>query len=83
MKNHSAIKSVWEHPKTGNILVGTRSGEIIELGVFDDEKPNIFLKSHHNQEIWGLEVNPIKKEFVTVGQDGMLGVWDIEKHRQT
>lgn len=80
---HPSVKSVCEHPKTGHVLVGTRGGEIIEFGSLQQEKPNIFLKSHYEKELWGLAVHPRSQEFLTVGRDGILGVWDIKERRQT
>jgi hypothetical protein len=41
----------------------------------------VFLKSHYDKELWGLATHPSKAEFLTVGQDGVLGVWDIEARR--
>jgi len=76
------VKSVAEHPKTGQVLVGTRGGEIVEYGSSGQEKPKVLLKSHYDKELWGLAPHPSKAEFLTVGQDGMLGVWDIASRRQ-
>ena len=59
--------------------MGTRGGEIFEFPgkLQQQEKPKLFLKSHHNKEICGLATHPNKEQFLTVGQDSMLGVWDI------
>ena len=43
----------------------------------------MLLKSHSDQELWGLATHPDKAEFLTVGRDGVLGVWDIAARRQT
>ena len=40
------------------------------------------LKSHYHRELKGLAPHPTKPQFLTVGQDGMLGVWDINGRRQ-
>jgi len=78
-----SVKSVSEHPKTGAILVGTRGGEIVEFGQSKEEKkPKMHLKSHYHKEQKGLAPHPTNAEFLTVGQDGMLGVWDIRSRRQ-
>ena len=77
-----SVKSVAEHPKTGQVLVGTRGGEIVEFGPTNKEKPKMHLKSHYHKELKGLAPHPSKAEFLTVGQDGMLGVWDILTRRQ-
>ena len=76
------VKSVCEHPKAGQILVGTRGGEIVEFGASQGEKAKVFLKSHYDKELWGLAPHPKLPEFLTVGQDGVLGVWDIAARRQ-
>ena len=75
------VKSVAEHPKTQQVLVGTRGGEIIEFGAPRGEKAKVLLKSHFDQELWGLAAHPDKAEFLTVGRDGVLGVWDIATRR--
>lgn len=51
----------------GNVLVGTRGGEIIEFFA-KDPKPKIHLRSHCKDELWGLAQNPKNPaEFITVG----------------
>jgi hypothetical protein len=81
-----SVKSVSDHPKTGQILVGTRGGEIVEFGAAEGggkERPKMHLKSHYHKELRGLAPHPTQAQFLTVGQDGMLGVWDIHKKRQS
>jgi hypothetical protein len=53
------IKSVYEHPKNGFILVGTRGGEIYEFEVGPGEKgmSRCFMKSHYDYELNGLAIN--------------------------
>ena len=68
------IRSVCENDK-GNILVGTRGGEIIE---FEGNKPKILLRGHFDGELWGLCPHPKKNIFFTVGEDKLLAVWDIK-----
>jgi WD40 repeat protein len=74
------VKSICEHPQKGHILVGSRGGEIIEFG---GKKTAVLVKSHFDKELCGLAPHPKKAEFLTVGQDGILGVWDMQKKRQT
>ena len=57
------VRSVCEHT-SGLILVGTRGGEIVEFG---GAKPVVHLRSHFQDELWGLAPHPSKAEFVTVG----------------
>lgn len=55
------------HSPQGNVLVGTRGGEVMEFFP-GDAKPKIHLRSHCKDELWGLAVNPKNsKEFITVG----------------
>ena len=68
------IRSVCEND-TGNILVGTRGGEIIE---FEGNKAKILLRGHFDGELWGLCSHPKKNIFFTVGEDKLLAVWDIK-----
>jgi hypothetical protein len=77
-----SVKSVSDHPKTGQILVGTRGGEIVEFGAIPKERPKMHLKSHYHKELKGLAPHPTEARFLTVGQDGMLGVWNINGRRQ-
>ena len=68
------IRSVCANDE-GDILIGTRGGEIIEL---EDNKPKICLRGHFDKELWGLCVHPKKDIYYTVGEDKLLGVWDIK-----
>jgi len=67
------------------ILIGTLSGEIYEVGAGDGENlhPGPLLEGHTGDELWGLAVNPTKDEFVTVGDDAYLRIWDIFTHATT
>jgi WD40 repeat protein len=73
------VRSVCENEK-GTVLIGTRGGEIIEIDI--NNKPKYCLRSHHEGELWGLTTHPNKEEFVTVGQDNILAIWDIKQKRQ-
>jgi len=73
------VRSVCENPTTGQVLVGTRGGEIVEFG---GPKPLILMRSHFEGELWGLVTHPVRQEFVTVGNDCVLGIWDIKTRKQ-
>ena len=59
----------------GNILIGTRGGEILEI---NGDTPVVYLRGHWDKELWGLCVHPQKDMYYTVGEDKLLGVWDIQ-----
>ena len=42
----------------------------------------MLMRSHCNGELWGLAPHPTKSEFITVGQDNMLAIWDIATRKQ-
>ena len=71
------IRSVCEN-ENGNILVGTRGGEILEI---EDESPTVYLRGHWDKELWGLCANPKKNQYFTIGQDKLLAVWDIQSRK--
>lgn len=73
------VRSVCENAAGTKILVGTRGGEIIE---FTGKKSVMHLKSHCQDELWGLTCHPSEDQFYTVGQDCMLAIWDIKARRQ-
>ena len=61
--------------ETGCILVGTRGGEVLE---FEEDSVKIINRGHWDLEVWGLAQFPKKDKFVTLGQDKLLAIWDIE-----
>ncbi|MCQ2819417.1 MAG: EF-hand domain-containing protein, partial [archaeon] len=71
------VRSV-DQDLNGNILVGTRGGEIIEV---INDVPNIVLRGHWDGELWGLCVDPKEEVYYTVGEDKMLGVWDVKTRK--
>lgn len=73
------VRSICENNDGKKILVGTRGGEIIE---FTGKKSVMHLKSHCQDELWGLSCHPSQDQFYTVGQDCMLAIWDIKTRRQ-
>jgi microtubule-associated protein-like 6 len=71
-------RSVTENAQ-GLVLVGTRGGEIVEFG---GPKPIVYIRSHFDGELWGLATHPTREEFVTVGQDNVLAIWDVKTRKQ-
>ena len=71
------VRSVCEDPKK-SILLGTRSGEIIEVR---KSGPRVLLQSHYDKELWGLAMHPKKAEFATLGQDASFVIWNLESRK--
>lgn len=59
----------------GNVLVGTRGGDIIEIK--DSQEFNIILNSHYDGELWGLSVHPSAPICATCGGDKTIRTWDL------
>ena len=59
----------------GNMLVGLRGGEILEI---QNGTPKVYLRGHWDKELWGLCTHKTKDQYYTVGEDKLLGVWDIQ-----
>ena len=71
------VRSVCEGAE-GNILVGVRSGEIIEI---NQNKVRVLLRSHYKGELKGLAIHPKQPKFITFGEDGVLFDWSINAKR--
>jgi len=62
-------------------LVGSRSGDIVEFSV-NNTKPQVLMRSHYDDELWGLAVHPTRSHIYTWGRDSILAVWDLKQRRQ-
>lgn len=60
----------------GKILVGTKDGEIIEVGE-KNAASNILLDGHGRGEMWGLAAHPTKDLCVTASDDATIRLWDL------
>ncbi|XP_040207585.1 echinoderm microtubule-associated protein-like 6 isoform X1 [Rana temporaria] len=60
----------------GKVLVGTKDGEIIEVGE-KNAASNILINGHVEGEIWGLATHPSKDIFLTASNDGTARIWDL------
>ncbi|EPY88709.1 echinoderm microtubule-associated protein-like protein [Camelus ferus] len=60
----------------GKILVGTKDGEIIEVGE-KNAASNILIDGHMEGEIWGLATHPSKDIFISASNDGTARIWDL------
>ena len=62
------------------VLVGARGGEIYEISVATGSSMNL-VETHFLGEVHGLATNPVNPdEYVTVGDDGMVCIWNISTH---
>ncbi|XP_062320153.1 echinoderm microtubule-associated protein-like 6 isoform X2 [Osmerus eperlanus] len=60
----------------GKILVGTKDGEVIEVGE-KNAASNILINGHMQGEIWGLATHPSKDIFISASDDGTIRIWDL------
>ncbi|XP_047458383.1 echinoderm microtubule-associated protein-like 6 isoform X2 [Mugil cephalus] len=60
----------------GKILVGTKDGEILEVGE-KNAASNLLLESHGRGGIWGLSAHPGKDVCITAGDDATVRLWDL------
>jgi WD40 repeat protein/Ca2+-binding EF-hand superfamily protein len=76
------VRAIDYNESTKKLIIGTRSGDILHLDTGSLPSPKIVLKSHYNDELWGLSMHPSQNEFVTVGEDFLLAKWDIKTRKQ-
>ncbi|XP_028827800.1 echinoderm microtubule-associated protein-like 6 isoform X1 [Denticeps clupeoides] len=60
----------------GKILVGTKDGEIIEVGE-KNAASNTMINGHTQGRIWGLATHPSKDVFISASDDGSIRMWDL------
>uniref|UniRef100_A0A8C1S5M0 EMAP like 6 n=1 Tax=Cyprinus carpio TaxID=7962 RepID=A0A8C1S5M0_CYPCA len=60
----------------GKILVGTKDGEIIEVGE-KNAASNTMINGHTQGRIWGLATHPSKDVFISASDDGTIRIWDL------
>uniref|UniRef100_UPI00398E636F echinoderm microtubule-associated protein-like 6 isoform X3 n=1 Tax=Pristiophorus japonicus TaxID=55135 RepID=UPI00398E636F len=60
----------------GKILVGTKDGEIIEVGE-KNAASNSLIDAHMEGEIWGLATHPCKDLLISASDDGTIRIWDL------
>lgn len=63
-------------PPQGKILVGTRDGEIIEVGE-KNAASNLLLDGHSGGGVWGVATHPNKELCVTAGDDATIRLWKL------
>ncbi|XP_061843886.1 echinoderm microtubule-associated protein-like 6 isoform X4 [Nerophis lumbriciformis] len=60
----------------GKILVGTKDGEILEVGE-KNAASNTMINGHTQGSIWGLSAHPFKDVFISASDDGSVRIWDL------
>ncbi|CAF94232.1 unnamed protein product, partial [Tetraodon nigroviridis] len=60
----------------GKILVGTKDGEIMEVGE-KNAASNTMINGHTQGGIWGLAAHPSKDVCVSASDDGTVRIWDL------
>ncbi|MCQ2820872.1 MAG: WD40 repeat domain-containing protein, partial [archaeon] len=77
-----AIRSI-DLNDNGDMLIGTKGGEIVEINMETKTMKRSIMKSHYLDELWGLTINPSNGNLVaTGGGDSTLRIWDIKKNKQ-
>ena len=67
----------------GEMIVGTRGGEIVEISLKDKTMLRSIMKSHYEYELWALTINPTNSyECATGGGDKTLRIWDLKNYKQ-
>ncbi|EGR31702.1 hypothetical protein IMG5_103460 [Ichthyophthirius multifiliis] len=74
----SKITAVAEDYKMENLIIGTRSSEIIE--VLKKTQTKVIMSGHWDGKLYGLTVHPKTQFIYTVGEDNLLAQWDLKKH---
>lgn len=72
------IVSLDARPDGSTLLVGTRGGEIWEVG--KNGKGDMLLQGHYDGELWGCAASPNEHKYVTCGGDKTIRVWDSKKY---
>lgn len=68
-RSQDAIRSVYiAGDPSGEILIGTRGGEIIEVGA-GRNTGTVIAQSHYKDELWGLATHPQRPEIVVSAGD--------------
>ena len=67
----------------GEMVIGTKGGEIVEINLKTKTLIKTLMKSHYDNELWGLTINPKNNyEVATGGGDNTLRIWDIKNDKQ-
>ena len=82
----TSIRSACTNAGNSKLVIGTEGSEIFELDISDGKADvlhgkDALVAGHYKDELWGVAENPTTREFATVGDDGLLRVWDLTTKR--
>ena len=83
---YTRVRSVDVDEENGKILIGTQGSEIYEMNIIDGTNLNgsgALIRGHYKKELWGLAAHPSKPTFCTLGDDGVLRLWDVLLFKET
>ncbi|MGL4948732.1 MAG: WD40 repeat domain-containing protein, partial [Mycoplasma sp.] len=67
----------------GDMWVGVKGGEIVEINLNSKTMLRSIMKSHSENELWGVTINPTNnREVASGGGDKTLRIWDIKANKQ-
>eukprot|EP01083_Nonionella_stella_P053046 140514_1 len=65
--------------KRGEVCIGTRACAVFAMDEMS-KKVQTIVQGHHD-DVWGVAVHPFQKQFVSVGYDGHVRLWDYGSHK--
>lgn len=80
--SNTVIRSIsWDSDRS-RILIASLFSEVFEVSTSDGEplQKGPVLEGHGGEELWGLDVHPLKEQFCTTGDDSVLRVWDLQTY---
>jgi len=83
---YTRLRAVDVDEDNNKILLGTQGSEIFEISLVDGTNINEdgpIMKGHYKNETWGLATHPSENVFSTLGDDGVVRLWDAMLYKQT
>lgn len=74
-----AVNSICFQQKSGNLLVGTKGCDIIEIDPAD--KATVYMNGHFERELRALALVPDSDEVITCGEDSQIAKWDLKQKK--
>ena len=73
------VRALYESDDHQKLIVGTRSGCILEID--KDNQMKLIHAAHSDNELWGLTSVPNKEEVITCAGDCLVILWDTKKKK--